>query len=189
MNGSVAAGGSNCTICHVGGGGSGSVQILGVPSAYHAGGIYDLTIRVSDAAQLGAGFQLSVEDGVGAHVGTLSITDSVNTKFNDSDPNWVNHNATGVGNSVANWAGNGNSVDYNVRWEAPGGDVGAVTFFAAGNAINDNMSMLGDNIYTTSTTAVFASVPAVSDWGVLAMLLLLMTAGTIVLRRRQGAIA
>jgi hypothetical protein len=183
VNGSLASGGANCTICHVGGGGNGSVQILGAPSTYMAGGIYDLTVRVSDAAQLGAGFQLSVEDGSGTHVGTLSITDALNTMLNDSNPKWVNHTEAGVLDAIANWASNGNAADYNVRWEAPVADVGDVTFFAAGNAIDNNHSVIGDNIYTTSQTANFANVPAVSDWGVIGMLLLLMTAGTLVLRK------
>jgi hypothetical protein len=188
VNGSVASGGSNCTVCHGGGGGVGSVQIIGAPSAYTSGGIYDLTVRVSDAAQAGAGFQLSVENGGGSHVGTLSLLDAVRTTFNTGDANWVNHTSAGVDDSVANWVANGGSVDYSVRWEAPGGDAGVVTFFAAGNAINDNSSLTGDNVYTTSQTAGFASVPAVSDWGVLAMLLLLLTSGTLVLRRRAAEI-
>ncbi len=183
VNGSIASGGSNCTICHGGGGGSGSVQILGAPSVYAAGAIYDLTVRVSDSAQLGAGFQLSAEDGTGAHVGTLLITDAINTELNGSNPNWVNHTELGVVDSVANWAANGNSADYNVRWAAPASDVGPVTFFAAGNAIDDNNSLVGDNIYTTSQTATLAIVPAISDWGVATMVLLLMTTGTLLLRR------
>lgn len=189
-NGSVASGGTTCMQCHGSTAGSGSVQIIGVPSRYEADRVYDLTVRISDAAQSGAGFQISVEDAVGTHVGTLILTDAVNTEFNIHDSNWINHTWDGVGNSVTNWAGLGDAAEYPLQWQAPSEDIGPVTFYAAGNAINNNFGSSGDVIYLAGETAVFAGpVPAVSAWGVIAMTLLLLTAGTLVLARQHRAAA
>ncbi len=185
-NGSVASGGTTCVQCHGGPSGFGSVQIIGVPGRYETDRVYDLTVRISDAAQSGAGFQISVEDAVGTHVGTLILIDAVFTQFNTEDPNWVNHTWDGVNNAVANWAGLGDAAEYPLQWQAPSEDIGPVTFYAAGNAINNNFSPSGDVIYLAGETAVFAGpVPAVSAWGVIAMTLLLLTVGTLVLARQH----
>jgi len=181
--------GATCTQCHGATPGSGSVEILGVPGSYSPGAIYDLTVRVSDPVQAGGGFQISVEDVIGAHIGTLSVTDAVNTKLNETDPNFLNHTSTGVDNAVAGWVGAGNSASYNLRWQAPASDAGPVTFWVAGNAINNNLSSTGDIIYLTNQTISMAlPVPAASTWGLVVMSMLILTAGTIaVMRRRQPA--
>lgn len=184
-NGSTASGGATCSQCHGSSVGSGSVEILGAPTGYAPGVTYNLTVRIADPVQAGAGFQLSVEDGSGTHVGTLVLADPTNTQFNGEDPNWVNHTSTGVGNAVTNWAGMGNAAEYNVDWIAPGSDVGAITFWAVGNAINNNFSQSGDLIYLTDTSATFADpVPAVSTWGLVALTLVMLVAATSMLSRR-----
>ena len=176
--------GQTCRACHGNAVGSGSVEILGAPDNYQANAVYDLTVRVSDPAKLGAGFQISVEDASGNHVGDLSLIDPVKTELND-DPNYANHTSDGVDASVAAWAANGNSYSYPVRWTAPSTDSGTVTFWAAGNAINNNFSSNNDTIYLTSKSAGFASVPAVSTWGMIVLTLCLMTGGTVVAIRRR----
>lgn len=181
-NGSTASGGASCIGCHTAGG-AGSVEILGVPTTYTASTTYNLTVRIADAAQAGAGFQLSVEDNVGTHVGTLVITDATNTQPNGG---WVNHTFTGVGNSVTNWGGMGSAAEYNVDWVSPASDVGAVTFWAAGNAINNNSLSSGDQVYLTSSSASFGvPVPAVSTWGLVTMTLVMLAAATVLLARRS----
>ena len=183
-NGSVASGGATCMQCHGSASGSGSVQILGAPTNYESDAIYDLTVRVADPAQVGAGFQISVEDATGTHVGTLIVSDATNTQPNGG---WVNHTSTGVNNSVTNWASLGNAAEYSLQWQAPSSDVGAVTFYAAGNAINDNGGSSGDLIYLTTETADAADpVPAVSEWGMVTLALLVLTAGTVLLYRRSA---
>ena len=154
VNGSVASFGSTCRVCHGSTVGAGSVQILGAPTLYQSNMIYDIIVRVSDPAttQTGAGFQISVENGAGSHVGTLSVSDPVRTQ---SNLGWINHNSTGVSNSVSNWLALGRAAEYNVRWQAPAGDIGPVTFWAAGNAINNNLASSGDRIYLTNMTATF----------------------------------
>jgi hypothetical protein len=96
---------------------------------------------------------LSVEDALGNHVGTLILTDAVNTQLNASDPHYIHHTGAGVDNAVTNWGASGNSAVYNFDWMAPAGDVGPITFWAAGNAINNNFSSSGDHVYTTGVTA------------------------------------
>ena len=186
--GGPANGGATCRSCHGNAVGAGSVEIIGVPDKYQANAVYDLTVRVSDATKLGAGFQISVEDAAGNHIGALSIIDPVKTELNPDDPAYANHTSNGVDASVAGWAANGNSFSYPVRWAAPSTDMGTVTFWAAGNAINNNSSPSGDNIYLTSKSASFVAVPAVSTWGMIVLALCVMTAGTIVAGRRRPSL-
>jgi hypothetical protein len=179
-NGSPASGGASCIGCHDPGG-SGLVQILGVPDKYAPNQEIDLTVRIEDPVQAGAGFQLSVEDPLGNAVGELVITDAINTQF---DGFWVTHTFTGVGNSVTNWAGLGNAAEYNVRWIAPDSHNGPITFWVAGNAINNDSTNSGDMVYLTSET-VGPPVPAASVWGLLTLTLLMLTIGTVLSARRR----
>lgn len=160
FNGSTASSGNSCQFCHGNTVGNGSVQIIGAPANYAPNAVYNITVRISDPAQSGAGFQISVEDSAGTHRGTLIITDAVNTQKNPSDMNWVNHTGTGVNNAVANWAGSGNQANYNLQWQAPATNVGAVTFWAAGNAINNDFTSFDDIIYLTNVTSGFGGTGA-----------------------------
>ncbi len=185
-NGSTDSDGFSCQVCHGTTTGPGSVQIIGAPTTYQLGEFYNLTVRVQDDTKLGAGFQISAEDAGGAHAGFLIVADLTNTKLNFE---YVDHTAAGVGNAVSNWASLGNAAEFDVLWEAPATDMGPITFWAAGNAINNNFSNSGDIVYLTSTTATLAAeVPTVSQWGMLAMLILIMTAATLVINRNQSAV-
>lgn len=188
VNGSTASVGATCVSCHTPSGpaGIGAVQIIGAPSLYAPNHGYDLTVRIADPDQLGAGFQISAEDAVGNHLGSFTITDSVNTKHNDDDPNWVNHTSDGVNNAVANWGSLGNAAEYHIRWQSPAANAGPVTFFAAGNAINNNFGRTGDHIYTTNVTASFdpLSVPTLGEWGLVVLGLSLLSAAAVVIVKR-----
>jgi hypothetical protein len=160
------------------------VQILGAPAYYQLNAVYDLTVRIADPTLVGAGFQLSAETSAGVHAGTLIAIDAVNTRINTNDSGFIEHKSTGVDNSVANWASVGNAAEYAVRWQAPATSVGPVTFWASGNAINNNFSPSGDHVYVTSETAGIP-IPAVSEWGLLVLGLLLATAATLLAARRM----
>ncbi len=151
--GSPASGELTCQVCHGLLTGSGTVEILGAPAEYQFDQLYDLVVRVADPVQLAAGFEISVENDIGTHVGTLLLTDPANTRYADGNVNWVTHTSTGVNDAALNWAGNGNSADFRLQWRAPSVDVGTITFWAAGNAINNNFNSGGDIIYVTSTSA------------------------------------
>src|SRR5262245_38940133 len=73
-NGSVASNHVTCRDCHAGEDGFGSVEIIGAPEHYEPDVLYELSVRISDRAQLGAGFEVSVEDPKGTHVGSLILT-------------------------------------------------------------------------------------------------------------------
>jgi hypothetical protein len=151
--GSPDSDGENCQVCHAHNVGTGSVAILGAPAEYQFDVLYDLTVRISDPVQLGAGFEISVENEFGTHIGTLVLSDATNTRFAEGNANWVTHTSTGVSESVATWADNGNSADYRLQWRAPSSDAGTITFWAAGNAINNNFNTGGDFIYAASMSA------------------------------------
>ncbi len=162
-DGSTAAGGNSCRECHGSTLGGGSVQILGFPAQYQPDVIYNISIRISDAIQRGAGFQASVQTTGGQPAGTVIRSDFSNTQLNQQNvPNvWrgINHTSTGVNNAVAAWASMGNSATYNFQWRAPPDDAGTVTAWAAGNAINNDFSNGGDRIYLGSVSAVFGGFP------------------------------
>lgn len=185
-NNSTASTGESCMDCHGTTAGAGSVTIIGAPVTYQANVLYNLTIRVEDSTQVGAGFQLSAEDPSGAHTGVLFVITDGYTQPNNG---WINHTSAGVTNSITDWTSLGNAAEYHVVWQAPENDAGPVTFWAAGNAINNNFSLTGDLIYfSTETTDFGPPVPTVSEWGLLVMLLVLMTAGTLLIGRRYSSV-
>lgn len=162
-NGGVQSLGATCFSCHEYNAGNGRVEILGAPSRYRAGAVYDLSVRVSDVEQEGAGFEVSVENELG-HQGALILADLLNTSYSPSAfaNEYITHTSDGVDNAVADWAGNSGSYTYHFAWQAPASDVGRVTLFAAGNAINDARAYFGDRYYATDATFGFA-IPGDAD--------------------------
>ena len=157
------SGGGNCTACHndfVQG--PGRVEILGAPRRYRANAIYDLTIRITDPGQKGAGFEVSAENAIG-HVGDLIVSDSQHTAFTDGGTlDYITHTSKGVTDSIAGWTANGGSFDYTLQWQAPAVNAGQITLYAAGNAVNDAIVYLGDHYYQNYATLDYA-VPGDGD--------------------------
>lgn len=180
--GSPASAGADCAVCHDGPAGAGFVQITGAPAIYRPSEVYDITVRIQDAAQVSAGFQISAETVAGVHSGAFIISDSDNTQANGS---YVNHTGTGVDQSFADWGTLGNAAEYHLQWQAPATNVGAITFWAAGNAVDGNGAPNDDTVYLTNTTAQFGpAIPTVSAWGMLLLVMLILTVGSVRLRRR-----
>lgn len=162
--GSPNSGGFDCGLCHSGSTGTGLVEILGVPGVLQPNTIYDLTVRVMDADQAGAGFELSVENANLDFIGTLIISDSTNTQFAQGNSNWITHTLDGFDNSRAGWAGAGFGVDFDFQWQSPAVlPTDPFAFYAAGNAVNYDRTSDGDHVYTT-----FVSVPEPMTLGLLA---------------------
>lgn len=163
VDGSPAAFFTSCRACHGSTAGPGSVQVLNFPAQYQPNAVYNLIVRIADPTRSGAGFQASVQTSSGSPAGTIIRTDFSNTQLNSrTSPNlWrgIDHTGTGVGTASANWSLLGNAAEYSFNWQAPAGDVGPVTIWAAGNAINNNFSSSGDLIYLTSQTAAFEPIP------------------------------
>ena len=153
FSGSNGDGGLSCILCHGLNKGAGSVEILGVPDSYEANEIYDLTVRIADPAQAAGGFEITVEDSEGTKVGTLMLVDPTLTQFAEGLTEWVSHTEAGVNNAANDWISLGSAAEYQVRWQAPAMDLGPITFYAAGNAVNNDMFSTGDNIYLTTVTA------------------------------------
>ncbi len=184
MSGGPAGSGFTCLACHEENIGSGSVELLGVPAHYASGMIYDLTVRIIDADQFGAAFQLSVETESG-HIGTLLLSDTIHTQYAQSDANYVTHTLAGVEDSITEWSVEGGQYDFPLRWRAPftGGE--EATIYVAALAINDATAIFGDNIYVTTASIPSAAVPTLSEWGLLSMALALLTTGTLILQRNR----
>lgn len=175
-NGSPGGLSRNCTQCHAAASTSrrGGVEILGLPDEYQADAEYDLIVRISDPDQEGAGFQLSAETDDGDQAGNWIVIDSDRTQVN-SESNWINHTAEGVDISVETWESSGNSAEYSVRWQAPSDNAGPVTFWAAGNAINDDQSNDGDHVYLANETVTYSAAPSARTCGAFSLAFLAMS--------------
>lgn len=145
----------NCTACHSGtvNSGSGSVTITSSPTladGYTRGATYTMTVKVTnnDAPNntlFGFGFEALFS--TGANGGTLNITNSSLTQLKtttveSNTRNNVVH--TGSGNTGPN------SQNFSFEWIAPATGENPVTFYAVGNAANNNGNNSGDYIYTNS---------------------------------------
>lgn len=163
FDGSPGALFNSCRACHGNTAGPGSVQVLNFPATYQANATYSLIVRIADSTRSGAGFQASVQSASGAPVGLIQRTDFANTQLNSrvSPTVWrgVEHTGGGVSTAVSNWISLGNAAEYSFAWQAPATDVGPVTIWAAGNAINNNFSSSGDVIYLADQTATFQPLP------------------------------
>ncbi len=95
-------------------------------------------------------------DDSGRQAGTLTPTDNrTQTQSNMINGNvrqYINHTTTGTNPSSA---GTGS---WTFKWTAPAQSVGRVTFYAAGNAANNDSQTDGDSIYTTSANIQPAAV-------------------------------
>jgi hypothetical protein len=156
-----APGEATCVQCHTGtlNSGAGSVAIEGVPDVYEPGQEYTLTVRVSHPDRRRWGFQITALDAQNRPAGTLglvnrNLTRAANGTGGQQGRTYVEHTAQGT------FAGQPSGASWEVRWTAPAQDIGQVTFYAAGNAANNNNASSGDNIYTTSV-ATGASAPTI----------------------------
>jgi hypothetical protein len=110
-----------------------------------------LTVTDSDPTAQRWGFELTARlasDGT-KPAGALSLAQGETLAQLDGSPGslqYVTHTTAGTR------AGTSGGATWDVFWTAPGASVGPVTFYAAGNAANNNGAPTGDHIYTTSLT-------------------------------------
>jgi hypothetical protein len=147
-----APGDGNCTACHIGtvNSGSGSVRINLIDAiTYGPGQLVHLTVTDADPTAMRWGFELTARlasDGT-KPAGTLSLAAGEALAQLDGSPGsvqYVTHTSAGTR------AGTSGGATWDVYWTAPSASVGTVTFYAAGNAANNNGQPTGDHIYTTS---------------------------------------
>jgi hypothetical protein len=149
-----APGEGNCTACHVGaansGGGSVLINLIAA-TTYGPGQVIHLTVTDSDPTAMRWGFELTARlasDGT-QPAGTLSLASGYTLAQVEGSPGsvqYVTHTSAGTR------PGTPGGASWDVYWTAPSASVGSVTFYAAGNAANNNGAPTGDHIYTTSLT-------------------------------------
>lgn len=158
-----APGEGTCVGCHYTYGdtnvGAGHVRITGLPAVYTPGQTYNLTVTVSDPQARSWGFEVTATDAYGrsftnaqattATVGTLTVSNNTTMTKRTAAVNgqtrvYVSHlNIEGI------YQGRANSASWAFTWTAPSANAGDVTFYASGNAANNQVSPEGDYIYTT----------------------------------------
>ena len=145
----------NSVGCHSGNSvndGQATFQILDVPASYVPSQTYTIRVSLSRPGNIRFGFQLVALDQTGATVGTLATNDSSTQLIDgDSPGSWagrkyIEHTSTGTSTTSTN------QRIWTIKWTAPATRSGKLTFFAAGNAANNDSQITGDFIYTTSTS-------------------------------------
>jgi uncharacterized protein (TIGR03437 family) len=179
---------SNCTSCHSGGSGSGSVKIT-FPGAqtYTPGVPQNLVVTVADSAQRRWGFQMTARmsnssttsggtftTGSDGYTQLACTTSAFRTQvFGSGCSNssayplqYIEHTSAGTR------LGQKNSASYSFAWTPPANASGSIVLYVSANAANGDGGTGGDHIYTAKYTmsAVSAQpppvVPAISQNGV-----------------------
>lgn len=148
---------TNCTTggCHTGtvNSGFGSVTVTStIPSSgYSAGSSYLVTVTVADTLKSEFGFSTTCLNSSNTIAGTMSTVGGtgVGVQTAGNGRQYANHSGAGTGTGSKSWT---------FTWTAPTAGTGAVTFYASGNATNNNNASSGDNIYTTSVSFSEAAV-------------------------------
>jgi hypothetical protein len=106
-------------------------------------------VGVQLTGQMRWGFQITALDTADNPIGTLLVLDTVRTQKQvaGSGRQYINHKSAGTDPGVPNTA-----PGWVLQWIAPAALAGPVTFYAAGNAANNNGANSGDFIYATSVT-------------------------------------
>ena len=157
----AAPGEGNCTSCHGGGtlnGFTGSVivNVNGGATTYTPGGpAIPVTITITDAAQTRFGFEVTVLDAANNLVGNLSAL--VGSAVSMSGVRQYVYHSIGVTNAT-------HTNTWTFNWTPPTTNVGPVTFYAIGNAGNNDQGSGGDHIYTSNNTITAASSTPVSSF-------------------------
>lgn len=142
--GSIGDNGNTCTDCHAGTATTMPNWITTnvPPEGYTPGQTYTITAIGTHAGVVKFGFELTVENNLGAKVGTLQLTEPSRTKFTNA-----NHAIT---HTTAGNVPSGNTNTWTMNWVAPDNVQGNVGIYAAFNAANGNGNTGGDVIYKSS---------------------------------------
>jgi uncharacterized protein (TIGR03437 family) len=156
-----------CTGCHYTFGhpnppnSGGKVEITGLPAAYTPGQTYTLTVTVSHPTARAWGFEMTAIDanGTSSTVGSMTAVNTTTTLQRDSTASgqvriYFSHNdEAGIAK------GKMGSNSWSINWTAPAATIGDITFYAAGNAANNQVTPEDDYIYTTSVVVKSPSNP------------------------------
>ena len=131
--------------CHSGGGGTGSISIMGLPSNINPSTTYPITVTVSrtNTVPQEAGFQLTVLDGNNNSIGTLSNPgpgSTVSGIYHEHSPSQP-------------FAGD--DVVFTVDWTSPASGNTFVSMYAAALLANGTGGTGGDAVVTTISEGIF----------------------------------
>jgi uncharacterized repeat protein (TIGR01451 family) len=150
-----APGELDCSDCHTTPAQSSGTLKLTAPQKYTPGQTYDVTVThaSADPTRVRWGFELTALDGADRKAGTLAPADDLTQVVEGQGPfparQYAEHTQKGT------FSGQQNGATWTFRWTAPAEDVGAVTFYAAGNQANGDGNSSGDNIYFTFSAATY----------------------------------
>ena len=159
-----APGELDCSDCHTTPANSSGTLSLSAPQRYTPGQTYDIIVTHASADQTRVrwGFQLTALDAADEKAGTLSPSDNLTQVVNNQGPipsrQYIEHTSAGT------FPGQLGGSSWSFKWTAPNEDVGAVTFYVAGNQANGDGNSSGDNIYFTFAAATFQ--PPAPDFSV-----------------------
>ena len=130
--------------------------ILTIPETYEPNAVYTIVVNLSRAGQSKWGFQMTALDADGARAGSFAADAAENTQLSETkSKQYIKHTLAGTA------IGTDDTHLWEFQWTAPDADIGAITFYAAGNASNGNSNPIDDYIYTTSTEST-PPVPVVA---------------------------
>jgi hypothetical protein len=157
-----APGERTCTVCHSGRvnpDDRGSVRLDGLPGGYIPGERYILSLSVThpDPDRRRWGFQLtaltSMENAPAGDFpivgGNRGVADPIRTQREIGGPGGHRQYISHTAESTSDLSKRGGDR-WLVAWDAPSGDRGGVTFYAAGNAANGDRTPIGDKIFTAA---------------------------------------
>lgn len=137
----------DCTECHTDNelnDAGGRVRIDGLPTEPVAGERYRIQIAVEHDELESAGFQASIRTLDGAPTGTIELISERTAAVEADGQRYVQHSTNGREPDDAH------RVDWSFVWIAPPGAPPVVIHVAA-NASNDDLSALGDYIFTATS--------------------------------------
>ena len=137
--------GQTCISCH-GSSGNGSLVVSDLPNQYQPGEKYTLSVKLSQSGRQRWGFILTALDKNGNQAGTFESNDANTQVFSASGRQYIGHTSSGTA------AGQSNSNTWLMDWIAPAVDKGKISFYASGNAANNNGRNSGDNGYKTEVS-------------------------------------
>ena len=139
---------STCMDCHAGNelNASDGSLMLTIPETYEPNAVYMIVVDLSRVGQSRWGFEMTALDADGGSAGSFTVDDAGNTGvFEANSKQYIHHTTAGTA------AGTNDEHSWEFQWTAPDVDIGPITFYAAGNAANNDSTNFGDYIYTTES--------------------------------------
>ena len=162
FTGAPVDGGRQCAACHTGSPpvNQGPGRLLIRANAYTPGVLQTISVEVTDTTALRWGFQLTARmaRNPANKAGSFAPSDSLHVVCADGSLAPCGGETTEfVAHTVqSSTGGQGGSRTWAIQWTPPGRDAGAVVFYAAGIAGNNDGRESGDRTYTASVQVAAA---------------------------------